>query len=106
MADATSLSPEVCSAMNAQPISPPARPPSRMAKKATARATGDGRAERASRCWGDRAVAGIEAMLGRPAGPPPMLARMRTLVVVPTYNEASGIETVLRRIREELPGGE
>ena len=35
-----------------------------------------------------------------------MLARMRTLVVVPTYNEASGIETVLRRIREVLPEGE
>jgi glycosyltransferase involved in cell wall biosynthesis len=34
-----------------------------------------------------------------------MLARMRVLVVVPTYNEASGIETVLRRIREELPHG-
>ncbi len=33
----------------------------------------------------------------------PKLARMRVLVVVPTYNEASGIETVLRRIREELP---
>ena len=32
-----------------------------------------------------------------------MLARMRTLVVVPTYNEASGVEAVLRRIREELP---
>ncbi len=30
-ADATSLSPDVCSAMNAQPISPPASPPSRMA---------------------------------------------------------------------------
>jgi len=30
---------------------------------------------------------------------------MRVLVVVPTYNEASGIETVLRRIREELPQG-
>jgi dolichol-phosphate mannosyltransferase len=35
-----------------------------------------------------------------------MLARMRTLVVVPTYNEAEGIETVLRRIREELPAGD
>ena len=35
-----------------------------------------------------------------------MLARMRTLVVVPTYNEASGIETALRRIREVLPDGE
>ena len=35
----------------------------------------------------------------------PMLARMRTLVVVPTYNEASGVEAVLRRIREELPEG-
>jgi dolichol-phosphate mannosyltransferase len=35
-----------------------------------------------------------------------MLAWMRTLVVVPTYNEAAGIETVLRRIREELPEGE
>jgi dolichol-phosphate mannosyltransferase len=35
-----------------------------------------------------------------------MLARMRTLVVVPTYNEASGIETVLRRIREVLPPAE
>lgn len=34
-----------------------------------------------------------------------MLARMRTLVVVPTYNEASGVEAVLRRIREELPEG-
>ena len=30
---------------------------------------------------------------------------MRVLVVVPTYNEASGIETVHRRIREELPQG-
>jgi glycosyltransferase involved in cell wall biosynthesis len=28
---------------------------------------------------------------------------MRVLVVVPTYKEASGIETVLRRIREDLP---
>jgi len=35
-----------------------------------------------------------------------MLALMRILVVVPTYNEATGIETVLRRIREELPEGE
>src|SRR5512144_2598341 len=105
-ADATSLSPDVWSAMNAQPMSPPASPPSRMATKATARATGEGSAERASRCCGGRAAEGTGAMLGGPAGPAPMLARMRTLVVVPTYNEASGIETVLRRIREVLPEGE
>ena len=37
------------------------------------------------------------------ADPDRKLARMRVLVVVPTYNEASGIETVLRRIRDELP---
>jgi glycosyltransferase involved in cell wall biosynthesis len=31
---------------------------------------------------------------------------MRVLVVVPTYNEAAGIATVVRRIHEELPAGE
>ena len=35
-----------------------------------------------------------------------MLARMRTLVVVPTYNEAVRRRAVLRRIREELPEGD
>jgi dolichol-phosphate mannosyltransferase len=33
------------------------------------------------------------------------MARMRALVVLPTYNEAANIETVLRRTRASLPDG-
>src|SRR5262245_5454103 len=106
MAAATSLSSAVWSEMNAQPISPPASPPSRMATNATARATGEGRADSTSRSWGPAPSGDIATMLGRDPARAPMLARMRTLVVVPTYNEASGIELVLKRIREELPGAE
>src|SRR5450432_957744 len=31
---------------------------------------------------------------------------MRTLVVLPTYNESENIETVLRRVREVVPGAD
>jgi dolichol-phosphate mannosyltransferase len=35
-----------------------------------------------------------------------MLVVMRTLVVVPTYNEAANVADVIRRIRKELPAAE
>jgi len=79
-----------------------------MAAKATALAAGDGSADSASPegSWAaGRDTAGDATAAGGAWHPDRKLARMRVLVVVPTYNEASGIETVLRRIREELPHG-
>ena len=60
-----------------------------MAANANARATGDGNAD------SGRSEVGTSHIVG--------CCAVRTLVVLPTYNEAANIDDVLRRIRSSLP---
>src|SRR3954464_15766892 len=82
-----------CRSTNDDPISAPAAPATRMARKARTRARTEGSAESGrseSLPRGD--MAGIVDS-----------AFVRTLIVLPTYQEAANIAHVLRRVRAAVP---
>ena len=76
----------------------------RIATNAATRAPDDGRADR-GRSSGSATTANLSARLAshRAAGPALACWIMRVTVVVPTYNEADNIETLIRAVRQVSP---
>jgi len=84
-----------CRFVKPKPINPPLSPPTRMAMKAMTRAIGDGSAE-SGRCPPSaESGPGIGGIVESPP--------VRSLVVVPTFDEADNIVEVLARIRTAAP---
>ena len=106
---ASEASPVVWRSTNEYPMTPPAIPARMMDAKAITRAPTEGSADSGS---GDDGVDGIPASYGpaehdtKAIAYGSTVARMRTLVILPTYNEAENIFEVLDRVRAAVPGAE